>query len=254
MSAGLGYHVDGPDGAPVLVLGSSLGTDLRMWEPQLPALSRHFRVVRYDHRGHGSSEVPAGPYSLADLAGDVLALLDHLGVGRAHLGGLSLGGMVAMWLAAHAPARVDRVVLFCTSAYLPPPQGWLDRAATVRDGGTAAVVDAVTARWFTPAFATARPDVLAAHRAMMVSQPRAGYAACCEAVAGMDLRDALPAVEAPTLVVAGRNDLATPEPHARTIAERIGPAARVELVDGAHLATVENPEVCSELIVKHLTS
>ncbi|HEY6798473.1 MAG TPA: 3-oxoadipate enol-lactonase [Kineosporiaceae bacterium] len=254
MSASLGYRVDGPRDAPVLVLGSSVGTDLRMWEPQLPALARHFRVVRYDHRGHGASEVPAGPYSIADLAGDVLALLDHLGVPRAHLGGLSLGGMVAMWLAAHAPARVDRVAVFCTSAHLPPAQGWLDRAAAVRAGGTAAVADAVTARWFTAAFAGAHPDVLAAHRAMLVSQPADGYAACCEAIAGMDLRGALPGVRAPTLVVAARDDPATPEPHARVIAERIGAAARVELVDGAHLATVESPQACTELIVKHLAT
>jgi 3-oxoadipate enol-lactonase len=256
MSASLGYRVDGPAGAPVLVLGGSLGTDVRMWEPQLPALTTTFRVVRYDHRGHGASEIPAGPYSIADLAGDVLALLDHLGVARAHLGGLSLGGMAAMWLAAHAPARVDRLALFCTSAYLPPAQGWLDRAAAVRSGGMPAVAGPVSARWFTPSYAAAHPEVASAYREMLISQPAQGYAACCEAVAAMDLRDALPAIQAPTLVVAARGDPATPEPHARVIAAGIsagGASVHTELVDAAHLATVENPPACTGLLVEHLT-
>lgn len=254
MTAGLGYDVHGPDDAPVVVLGSSLGTDRRMWDPQLPVLAQRFRVVRYDHRGHGGSEVPQGPYGLAGLAQDVLALLDSLGVDRFTAGGLSLGGMVAMHLAAHVPGRVEKVALFCTSAHMPPPEGWLDRAATVRAQGTAAVADAVVARWFTPGFAARRPDVVASHRQTVVGTPAEGYAGCCEAIAAMDLRPALAKVTAPVLVVAGADDPATPEPHARTVAASLadGVPCRVEVVAGAHLATVESPDACTGLLVEHL--
>jgi len=191
MAASLGFAVDGSQHAPVLVLGSSVGSDGRMWEPQLPALIDRFRVIRYDHRGHGASETPPGPYAIADLAGDVLALLDHLEVERVHLGGLSLGGMVAMWLAAHSPARGDRLALFCTSAQMSPAQSWLDRAATVRSSGMEAVADAVTARWFTPSFASSHPDVAGTHRQMLLLVRPEGYAGCCEAIATMDLRQTL---------------------------------------------------------------
>lgn len=257
MTAGLAHDVHGPDDAPVLVLGSSLGTDRRMWDPQLPVLAQRFRVVRYDHRGHGGSEVPAGPYGLADLAQDVVSLLDGLGVERFTPVGLSLGGMVSMWLAAHLPERVDRLALFCTSAHMPPPEGWLDRAATVRADGTAAVADAVVARWFTPDFAGRHPNVVAAHREMVVGTPAEGYAGCCEAIAAMDLRPALTKVCVPTLVVAGADDPATPEPHARAVEEAVragGADVRVEVVAGAHLATVENAEVCTDLLTGFLSS
>src|SRR6188472_3087695 len=134
------FHViDGRHDAPVLLLGGSLGSTVEMWLPQVPRLSQRLRVVRFDHRGHGGSPVPPGPYTVAELGGDVLELLDHLGVRRAHYAGLSLGGMVGIWLAAYAPERVDRLALLSTAAYLPPAQGWLDRAAAVRAGGMAAV-------------------------------------------------------------------------------------------------------------------
>jgi 3-oxoadipate enol-lactonase len=259
VTASLGHDVTGPADAPVLVLGASMGTDRRMWDPQLPALTERFRVVRYDHRGHGASETPDGPYTIAGLAGDLLALLDHLGVARAHHAGLSLGGMVAMWLATHAPDRVDRLALFCTSAHLPPARGWLDRARAVRTAaqpGTAAVADQVVARWFTPGFAAARPDVVRAHRQQLLEVQAEGYAGCCEAIAALDLRPALARTGAATLVVAGRDDPATPVPHARAIAELItagGGTARVVPVEGAHLATVENPDTCTALLVAHLT-
>ncbi len=257
MTSGLlGYDMHGRDDAPVLVLGSSLGTDRRMWDPQLPELAELFRVIRYDHLGHGGSPVPPGPHTLADLAGAVLALLDELGVTRARVAGLSLGGMVGMWLAAHHPQRVDRLALFCTSAQMPPAQNWLDRAATTRAEGTAAVADAVIARWFTPDWVKTHPDSFAAYHAMLCSVPAQGYAGCCEAVGAMDLRPDLPRIAAATLVVAAADDPATPEPHARTIEAGIrsgGAPCRVELVAGAHLATVSNPTVCARLLVDHLT-
>jgi len=153
------------------------------------------------------------------------------------------------------PDRVERLALACTSAHLPPAQGWLDRAAAVRAGGTAAVADAVVARWFTPGFVTSSPDVVAAHRAMLVGTPAEGYAGCCEAIAATDLRDVVVKVTAPTLVIAGRDDPATPEDHARTIAASFpgDVQCRVEVVDGAHLATVENPRQCTRLMLEHLT-
>jgi len=225
-----------------------------MWDPQLPALADRRRVVRYDHRGHGRSSVPPAPYTLADLGGDVVALLDQLAVERFGIGGLSLGGMVAMWVAAHHPDRVESLALFCTSAFLPPAQGWLDRATLVREGGMAAVAETVPARWFTPAFAAAGPQVVQAHREMLVATPVEGYAGCCEAISTMDLRPVLSRITAPTLVVAGRDDPVTPEPHAREIATGIeaGAPCRVELVDGAHLATVESAPACTALLLDHL--
>src|SRR6201997_1920944 len=158
-----------------------------MWEPQAERLKPRFCTLRYDIRGHGSSPAPPGPYSIADLGGDLIALLDRLGIERASLSGLSIGGMISMWVAAHAPERVQRLVLCCTSAQLGPRESWLERAATVRADGTQAVADAVLERWFTPGFAQAHPDVIERMRAQLLATPREGYAGCCEAIAAMDL-------------------------------------------------------------------
>ncbi|NEE02937.1 3-oxoadipate enol-lactonase [Phytoactinopolyspora halotolerans] len=250
----LGYDIHGPADAPVVVLGSSLGTTRAMWDPQLDALSASFRVIRYDHLGHGASEVPPGPYSIEGLAADLIGLLDELGVRRAHLGGLSLGGMVALQAAAAFPERVDRLAVICSSAHLPPADGWRERAATVRDGGMAAVADRVVARWFTSAFAET-----AAAKALyddLLRTPAEGYAGCCEAIAAMDLRPVLSQVRSPTLVVAGEQDPATPIEHARTVADGVaqgGAPVRVETVrPAAHLGSVERPEEVSGLLLDHL--
>jgi 3-oxoadipate enol-lactonase len=244
----LNYTVDGPEDAPVLVLGSSLGTDTRLWAPQVPALASRWRVVRYDHRGHGGSPVPPGPYHLADLGGDVLALLDHLGVARAHLGGLSIGGMVGMWVAAHQPDRIDRLALVCTSARLGPPRMWADRAAAVRADGLGAIADAVVARWTPPEFARQHPDVVADLRAMLVATPAEGYASTCAAIETMDLEPDLGRITAPTLVIAGLEDESTPPAHGQRIASLI-PGARLALVAGAaHLANVSRPELVGDLL------
>ncbi|WBB75930.1 3-oxoadipate enol-lactonase [Micromonospora sp. WMMD1128] len=251
MTARLHTTSDGPAGAPVLLLGSSLGTAGAMWEPQVTALAARFRVIRYDHLGHGRSAVPPGPYSLDLLGRELLRTLDGLGVPWVHYAGLSLGGMVGMWLAAHAPDRVRRLALLCTSASLGPPEQWRERAATVRAAGLPAIADAVVARWFTPGFAAARPDVVAAFRAMLTATSPAGYAACCEAIAAMDLRPALGRICAPTLVVAGADDAATPVGHARDIAGRI-PGARLAVVgEAAHLANVGQPERVCRLLLDH---
>lgn len=249
------YTVDGPDddSAPVLVLGSSVGSTRTMWEPQVAVLSRTFRVVRYDHRGHGGSRPAAPPASIDDLGGDVVALLDHLGVARASLGGLSLGGMVAMWVAAHHPERVDRLALVCTAALLGPRELWLQRAAAVRTSGMASITDAVLARWFTADWTAHHPDRVARLRAEFEAVEPDAYAGCCEAIADMDLREDLGAVRAPTLVLAGEDDPATPPALAEEIANRV-PGARLAVVpQAAHLGNVEQPAAFTALLLAHLT-
>lgn len=249
MSVPLAARVYGTDGIPLL-LGSSLGTTGAMWEPQLAALGSRFRLVAFDHRGHGRSPVPPGPYTLEALGTDVLALADALGWERFSYAGLSLGGMVGMWLAAHAGQRVERLALLCTSSRMDP-RGWRERAATVRQQGLDAVADAVVSRWFTPSFAAQRPEVVERHRDLLLDTPTEGYAGCCDAIAAMDLRDDLRGITAPTLVIAAADDPATPPDHAETIASLI-PAARLEVLDqAAHLANVERPDTVTDLLLTH---
>jgi 3-oxoadipate enol-lactonase len=245
------YREDGTAGGPPLLLINSLGADLRMWEPQIPALSGR-RIVRYDARGHGLSPVPDGRYALADLGRDALALLDRLGIARADICGLSLGGMTAMWLAANAPERVDRLVLCCTSALLGPPQMWADRAATVRARGTGAIADAAVARWVTESFRSAQPAATKLLRDMIAATPAIGYAGACAAVEDMDLRADLARIGAPTLVVAGADDPATPPEHGAAIADGIAGARFEVLDDAAHLATYQQADEANRLIVEAL--
>ena len=209
MPVELHHEFRGKRGSPALVFTGSLGTDLTMWTPQAELLKPRFCTLRYDIRGHGRSAVPSGPYSIDALGSDLLSLLDRLGIERASLCGLSIGGMISMWVAAHAPERVERLVLCCTSARLGPPSAWLERAAIVRADGVGAIADAVLGRWFTPAFAGAHPDVIERMRGILAATPREGYAGCCEAIAEMDLIPDLPSIAAPTLVIAGEQDPAT---------------------------------------------
>jgi 3-oxoadipate enol-lactonase len=245
------FRIDGPADAPVLVLSNSIGSTSAMWDPQVAPLSERFRLVRYETRGHAGAPVPEGPYSLDDLGGDVVALLDRLGVERAHFAGLSLGGMTGMWLGVNAPERIDRLVLLCTSAMLARDVDWPARAKTVREQGTSAIAQATVERWFTPGFVEANPDVAARMRALIADTPAEGYAGCADAIGRMDLEDAITAVRAPTLVIAGRQDPATPPPHGELIAQRI-PGARFELVDGAHLSSYERADEVTPLILSHL--
>ncbi|PSK98871.1 3-oxoadipate enol-lactonase [Murinocardiopsis flavida] len=252
MSVEVHHTVDGPPDAPVLLLSGSLGSTAAMWEPQATALRDTFRVVRYDTRGHGRSPVPPGPYTVADLGRDALALLDRLGVRRAHIAGLSLGGMTALWLAANAPERVDRLALLCTSARLGPPEAWAERAATVRAEGTGAVAGAVIGRWFTPGFAAREPATVERMRAMVAATPAEGYAACCEAIQGFDLRADLARVTAPTLVVAGAEDPAAPPEHGERLAAGISGADLHVLPAAAHLASWEQSGAATRLLRAHL--
>ena len=250
-SVSVPYRIDGPADAPVVVLSNSIGSTSDMWEPQVPALAERFRVVRYETRGHAAAPVPDGPYDLADLGGDVLALLDRLGVDRAHFAGLSLGGMTGMWLGVNAPGRIDRLILLCTSAMLARDVDWPARAALVREQGTGAIAAATVERWFTEDFIAAHPDVAARWRAAIADTPPEGYAGCAEAIGSMDLEEDVRAIRAPTLVIAGRQDPATPPPHAELIAGRI-PGARLEIVDGAHLSNYERSDEVTDLMLSHL--
>ena len=255
MSVELHHTVSGPADAPPLVLGGSLGTTLDMWRPQVQALATNFRVIGIDHRGHGESPAPEGPYTLADMGGDVLALLDRLGIERFHYVGLSIGGMVGQWLAINAPERVDRLVLLATSPHMGPARNWRDRAELAREQGTAALADSVVERWFTPAFAKDHPRQVALLRDQIVATPDQGYAGCCGAIEGHDTRDDLHRVKAPTLVVSGADDPSTPpEGHGAVLAEGIPDSRHVVLEGAAHLLSWERADRVNTLITEHLSA
>jgi 3-oxoadipate enol-lactonase len=247
------YSVDGPADAPVVLLSNSLGATRGMWDPLVPALAERYRVLTYDSRGHGKSPSPAGPWTLDDLVDDALALLDEVGTQRAHLVGVSLGGMTTMRIAARAPHRVHRQVLLCTSAK-PEPQPYRERAAAVRERGTAAIAPAVVSRWLTPAFASSHPDVVGRLEAMVAGADDEGYAASCEILAALDLRGDLARITAPTLVVSAAEDQALPPGHQRLIAEGIRGAEFISLSPAAHIPTVEQPLRVTGAVLGHLAA
>jgi 3-oxoadipate enol-lactonase len=246
------HHVsDGAEGAPALVLASSLGTTLEMWEPQVAPLAERFRVIRCDRRGHGGSPVAAGATTMDDLGRDLVELLDELDLERVSFCGLSLGGVEGMWLAANAPGRVNRLALCCTAASFPA--SYSDRAATVRAEGMGAVVDAVLGRWFRPSFQDTHPEIVERFRAMLESSPPEGYAASCDALAGVDLTARLRAIAAPTLVVTGSDDpVVTPEAGA-ALAASIPGAAHVVVEGAAHIANIEQPDAFTAALLRHLS-
>jgi 3-oxoadipate enol-lactonase len=250
----LAHTVEGAEAGPALVLSSSLGTTRELWDAQLPALAPHFRVVRYDHPGHGQSPAPDRPITVEDLALGVVELLDTLEIERASFCGVSLGGAIGMELALHAPDRLDRLVLACTSARFGEPAMWHDRAGAVRAGGTSAIADGVLGRWFTASFRSEQASVVARYRSMLESVSREGYAACCEALAGWDAREAIRRIETPTLVVAGGEDVATPPSDGEYLAASI-PDARLSVLErAAHLANVEQPEAFDRVLLEHLAA
>lgn len=247
------HHVaDGPDHAPVVVLGNSLGSTVAMWDAVARRLCDRFRVVRYDLRGHGSSPAPPGPYVIDDLGADLVALLDRLDTRRAHLVGTSIGGMAALWAAAHVPHRIDRLVVIGSSARLPPASAWIQRARSVLAEGTSSIAEVVTPRWVSAPWAEAHPDAMAGFRAMFAAADPAGYAGCCLTIAGMDLADALGSITAPTLVAVGSDDQSTPPEHARAIAERIRDARLVTIDGAAHVPALDHPDEVARLITEHL--
>jgi 3-oxoadipate enol-lactonase len=247
------YQLEGREDAPVLVLSNSLGTNLDMWAPQMPALLQHFRVLRHDARGHGRSDVTPGPYTIAQLGEDVLALMDHLKIDRAHFCGLSMGGMIGMWLGAHHAARIDRLVLCNTAAKIGTPDTWNPRIAKVDAEGMASVVDTVLDRWFTPGFRQRAPEQVGVVRDMLLNTAPAGYGANCAAVRDMDLRADIASIGVPTLVIAGTHDGSTPAADGRAVADAI-PGARYVELDAAHLSNWEQSEQFTQALLGFLTA
>jgi 3-oxoadipate enol-lactonase len=245
-------RVEGQAGAPVVVLSHSLGTSLAMWDPQMPALAERFRVLRYDSRGHGESAVTPGPYTIARLGRDVIALLDGLGIQRVSFCGLSMGGMVGMWLGAHAPERVEKLVLCNTAARIGSPEFWESRIENIRKSGMEPIATAVLGRWFTPGFHARSPDTIRDMRRMLVETSVEGYAACCAAIRDADLREVLSRIQARTLVIAGTHDAATPPADGRFVAEKVQGARYVELA-AAHLSNIEAAERFTAEVVAFLS-
>ena len=248
------YRIDGDADAPPLVLSNSIGTSLQMWDRNIPALAKHYRVVRYDFRGHGSSAVPPGAYSMDRLGRDVIELLDALKIDRAHFLGLSLGGFVGQWLGIHAPERIDRLILANTAAHLGPAVQWdaairaVEAAPDMRD-----TTETFLHNWFAPDLFETHADVVAEFRAMLLAADRHGIAGAWAAVRDADLRRALPLIQNPTLVIAGRYDTVTSLAHGEAIAAAI-PGARLVVLPAVHLSNVERAEDFERAVMGFLES
>ncbi len=252
----LNYLLEGPVGAPVLVLSNSLGTDLHMWDAQIPAFTQHFQVLRYDTRGHGASLVSEGPYSIEQNGRDVLALLDALGIAKAHFCGLSMGGLIGQWLGINAPERIERLVLCNTAAKIGTPEVWNPRIETVLAGGAQAMRDlrdASISRWFTADFAEANRGKVEPIVGMLAQTSPEGYAANCAAVRDADYREQLGNIKAPTLIVCGSGDPVTTVEHGRFMQERIAGAELVEF-HAAHLSNVQASDDFSQRVLVFLTA
>jgi len=232
------YEVEGAQDKPVLMFCNSLGATLHMWDGQMPAVTKHFRVLRYDRRGHGKSGVPAGPYTMEMLGRDALAVLDAAAVERTNWCGLSMGGMVGMWLGANAPHRVNKLILSNTAAYFENKQIWNDRIAVVKEKGLTAVVQGTIERWFTAAFREREPQKVKAIAEMFLATKPEGYIACGQAVRDMDHREIIKMIKAPTMIIAGKQDAGTTVEMAEYLRNNI-PGASMTLFDAAHIANIE---------------
>lgn len=235
--------IDGPEGAPVLVLSNSLGTTLEMWDAQAARLARDHRVLRYDTRGHGGSVVPPGPYSFEQLGGDVLALLDVLRIERASFCGISMGGFTGLWLGVHAGNRLNHLVVANSAAKIGTEDGWRTRAALVREKGVAAMAELAASspgRWFTDGFVAAQPQVVQRAQSWIAGIVPEGYAACCEALAQADLRADIARIAVPTLLIAGAADPVTTVVDAQAMQAAI-PGAQLVQLPASHLSNLEAP-------------
>jgi len=244
-------EVEGREGAPALMLSNSLGTNLHMWDDQAPEFAKHFRLIRYDRRGHGQSGIPQGPYSMERLGRDVLGVLDALKIKKTNWCGLSMGGMVGQWLGANAPDRVEKLVLSNTNSYYADKAPWNDRIKFVTENGLEALVDANMQRWFTEGFRKRAPDVLARMRAMFVATKLPGYIGCCEAVRDMDFRESNPRITTPTLVIVGAQDAATP-PSAGEIIQKAIKGAKLVSLEAAHISNMEQPKTYTDTVLNFL--
>jgi 3-oxoadipate enol-lactonase len=248
------YEMDGPTSAPVVMLSHALATNLSLWDPQTEVLARDFRVLRYDTLGHGSSSAPPGPYSLDQLARQAAGLLDALGIARVHFLGLSMGGMIAQALALIRPQSVTSLLLCDTSSRIPPEAQtlWQERIRIAESEGMEPLVEPTVARWFTAPFRAAHPDVIERVRGMIRGTSPSGCAACCRAIAALDLTDRLQAIQAPALVIVGEEDQGTPVAMSRTIHERIAGSEMVILPSASHLSNVEQPQAFNRAVTAFL--
>ncbi len=244
-------ELEGPDRAPVLMLSNSLGTNLHMWDGQVGPFTRHFRLVRYDRRGHGKSGAPKGPYTMERLGRDVLGVLDSLSIGKINWCGLSMGGMVGMWLGANAANRVDKLILSNTAAYFPDKTMWDARIKAIREKGLQGLIDANMERWFTKGFRERAPAAMAKMREMFVATNVEGYIGCGEAIRDMDHRPLLSKITAPTLVIAGKYDPATTLEAGEFIKEHV-PGAQIAVLDAAHISNLEQPQFYADTVLGFL--
>jgi 3-oxoadipate enol-lactonase len=233
------YDLAGPASAPILFFSNSLGATLSMWDPQMPAFQKQFRVLRYDTRGHGQSSVAPGPYTIEQLASDVVALLDQLQLDRVYFCGLSMGGQTGMWLALNAAARFHKLVLCNTAAKIGTPEMWNTRIEGVRKGGMKSISSAVMERWFSSDYRANSPDVIAAIKQLFERTNTDGYTANCAAIRDFDARETITSIKVPTLVIAGTHDAATTPADGHYLADHIAGARYVEL-NAAHLSNIEN--------------
>ena len=243
----LHYRCQGDPANPTVVLSNSLGTDMGMWDDLAYGLAQRFQVLRYDTRGHGASSSPPGPYSLELLGQDVLALLDKVGVERAHFIGLSMGGAIGQWLGVHAPQRLERLVLANTAARIGSAEGWRARAEAVRAGGMEDIAAGSPGRWFTPVFVEVQAELVRAMQATLRATDPEGYAACCDALAGADLRQEIARIPVPTLIIAGTFDQVTTVEDARLM-QRAIPGSLLAGLPASHLSNLEAPGPFAETV------
>lgn len=252
MSAGLAkleFDVRGSPNDPVLVLSNSLGTVRSVWDEQLETLERHFQVVTYDHRGHGRSEVLSGPYSIDDFGRDLMALLDSLQIDRFNFAGLSLGGIVGMWIATHYRSRLDKLVLLSAGAYQGPADMWIERAYNVRAKGMEVVSSNVAERWFSDSFRNLNSDRVKIVVDQLAKMSPEGYASSCEAISTVDFRDELVLFDVPVLVVVGNQDVILPVKVAQEIVEALPNGSYLEIDRAGHILTIEQPDEIARCIV-----
>jgi 3-oxoadipate enol-lactonase len=247
----INVKVEGRDGAPVLMLSNSLGTDLHMWDDQADEFAKHFRLIRYDRRGHGQSGCPKGPYSMERFGRDVLSVLDTLKIKKFNWCGLSMGGMVGQWLGANAPERVDKLVLSNTNSFYADKTPWNDRIKFVTEKGLHALVETNMQRWFTEEFRKRSPQTIERMREIFVATNVPGYVACCQAIAAMDFRASNANIKAPTLVIVGKHDPATPPSAGEAIQQQIEGAKLVSL-EAAHISNIEQPKAYTDAVLNFM--
>lgn len=250
---GLNVQIEGRPDGPVVLLAHSVGCDLTLWDRQIPALTRDYRVIRYDARGHGRSEAPDAPYTVEQLAGDALAVLDACDARRAHFCGLSLGGTIGLWLALNAPHRLASLTLCDTAARLGTIEGWQSRIQAVEEGGTASIADLSMTRFFSAAFFARDPNEVERFRRILIETPDQGFAGCCAVLRDADFRAALGGIKVPTLVLCGAQDVPTPPADSQVLAGEI-PNARLVLVDGGHLSAIEASATFNAALLDHLAA